>query len=546
LKNGDVPDVKLETIDFPITRIRAWLEQVEGDHMTNQNSGRRIASTMNRVLSKGLACLLVLWPALQAGAQSAGPVFPNPGKTSMSRENQQALGMEVAGKVYEQMPVLPDSSPETQYVRQLGQKLVATIPKEYSWPFEFHVVPQKEINAFALPGGQMFINIGTITAATNESELAGVMGHEMAHVYMQHSAKQAGKAQTTSMIAGIASIALGASGMGNKAGGLVGQLGQMGIKMGSQGLMMNYSRSDESQADAVGAVILYKAGYNPQGMADFFKTMQGQGGEAPPEFFSSHPSSGNRQQAIQKQIKSWPPENYTADSPAFVQTRQHAAGVKAYTAQEIAQGAKSGQWAQLNQRSGALLNQSGGSVFPTAAEAGGPPRASAISLQAVAPSKQMVATDIGPMKMQRPDNWLLKLPEQQGQFVTIAPKAGVTGDGVGYGLLLNGLPAQQVQGLGIDEATGKLVQVMQQNNGLQPVNKAQPITVGGIEGRSVMLQSPSPFPDANGQPQQERDWLITVPQRDGALIYMIFVAPEADFAHLQPTYEAMLKSVQFR
>ena len=141
---------------------------------------------------------------------------------------------------------------------------------------------QKEINAFAIPGGQMFINRGTITAAKNESELAGVMGHEMAHVYMQHSAKQAGKSQTTGMIAQLAGVALGMSGVGNMAGGLVGQLGQMGIQMGAQGTMMKYSRSDESQADSVGAIILYKAGYNPQGMADFFKTIQGEGGSAPP------------------------------------------------------------------------------------------------------------------------------------------------------------------------------------------------------------------------------------------------------------------------
>ena len=248
-----------------------------------------------------LLSFLIFLLATQAWAQSAGPTFPNPGKTSMSKENQQALGMEVASQVYQQMPVLPDNSPETQYVRQLGQKLVATIPQEYSWPFEFHVVPQKEINAFALPGGQMFINIGTITAAKNESELAGVMAHEMSHVYMQHSAKQASKAQTTSMIAGIASSVLGGVG-----GGLVGQVAQMGIKMGAEGVMMKYSRGDESQADAVGAVILYKAGYNPQAMADFFQTLGSQGGSAPPQFLSSHPNPANRQQAIQKQIGGWP------------------------------------------------------------------------------------------------------------------------------------------------------------------------------------------------------------------------------------------------
>jgi predicted Zn-dependent protease len=145
------------------------------------------------------------------------------------------------------------------------------------------------------------------------------MGHEMAHVYMQHSAKQAGKAQTTSMIAGIASAVLGGT-----VGGLVGQLGQMGIQMGAQGLIMKYSRNDESQADAVGAVILYKAGYNPQAMVDFFKTMGAQPGAAPPELFSSHPNPGNRQQAIQKQIAHWPAKDYVENSPNFDKIHKHA------------------------------------------------------------------------------------------------------------------------------------------------------------------------------------------------------------------------------
>src|SRR5262245_18166733 len=317
---------------------------------------------MNRAIAKPLRWCLVLLLAAQIWAQSAGPTFPNPGKTSMSKEDQQALGMQVAAKVYEQMPVLPDKSPETQYVRQLGQKLVSTIPQEYSWPFQFHVVPQKEINAFALPGGQMFINIGTITAAKNESELAGVMAHEMSHVYMQHSAKQAAKAEKTNMIAGIASVVLGGR------GAMIGQLGQMGIQMGAQGLMMKYSRGDESQADAVGAMILYKAGYNPQGMVDFFQTMGSQGGSAPPEFFSSHPNPANRQQAIAKQIAAWPPSNYSGANPNYDKARAHAAAMRSYTAQEIQQGAKSGQWAQMNQRNGATLNGSSGgaSQFPTA------------------------------------------------------------------------------------------------------------------------------------------------------------------------------------
>ena len=198
------------------------------------------------------------------------------------------------------MPVLPDSSPVTQYVQRLGAKLVAQIPQQYSWPYQFHVIAQKEINAFALPGGPIFINLGTITAADSEAELAGVMAHEMSHVYMQHSAKQAGK---TSLIAGLAGLAGAVLG----SGGLVGQLAALGIQVGANGVIMKYSRTDEAQADSVGAIIMYKAGYNPRAMADFFQKLAATGGqrsavaERPPE--SRKPrgghSEGNRQLAAE-------------------------------------------------------------------------------------------------------------------------------------------------------------------------------------------------------------------------------------------------------
>ena len=277
------------------------------------------------------------------------PQLPDPGRASMSREQQIQLGFQAASKVYQQMPVLPDSSPETQYIRKVGKKLLGTIPPQYSWPFEFHTIPQKEINAFALPGGPMFVNVGTITAASSEAELAGVMAHEMSHVYMQHSAKQAGKAQTTQELAGIAGAILG-----TQTRGIVGSLAQAGVQFGAQGLMLKYSRSDEAQADAVGAIILYKAGYNPQAMADFFKKLASQG-SAGPQFLSDHPNPGNRDTAIQKEIAAWPPRSYGQSDAAFQTARQHATGLKVFSAEEIAQGAKTGEWAKLNKQNGAAF-----------------------------------------------------------------------------------------------------------------------------------------------------------------------------------------------
>jgi Zn-dependent protease with chaperone function len=500
---------------------------------------------MSTLLARRLFLSVVLVAAARVYAQTEAPTFPNPGKTSMSRDQQHQLGMQTAAQVFQQMPVLPDDSQESLYIRQLGHKLVATIPEQYSWPFEFHVVPQKEINAFALPGGQMFVNIGTITAARNEAELAGVMGHEMSHVYMQHSAKQAGKAQTTSLLAGIAEVALGVSGVGDKAGGLVGQLGQMGIQMGSEGMMMKFSRSDESQADAVGAVILYKAGYNPQAMADFFGLLAAQGGSAPPQLFSDHPNPGNREEAIAKEIAHWPPQNYIKDSPSFAQVRQHAKGVKAYSQQEIEAGAKSGQWASLNAKNGASLNSAGESAFLTRGSAAATMSPARVSLRNILPTDHMVSANLGPIKISHPENWPVTLPEQRGQFVTIAPAEGVTSSGVGYGVMLNGTGAPP-QRMSIDDMTTALIQQIQQSNELEPLAKPEAITVGVKEGRSTFLRSPSPFPDANGQTQLERDWLVTVQQSDGSMIFMIFIAPQADFATLQPTYEAMVKSIQFR
>ena len=424
---------------------------------------------------------------------------------------------------------------------------MATIPAEHSWPFEFHVVAQKEINAFALPGGPMFVNIGTITAAANEAELAGVMGHEMSHVYMQHSAKQAGKAETTSLLAGIAGAVLGGT-AAKAAGGLVGQLGQMGIQMGAQGLMMKHSRSDESQADAVGAVILYKAGYNPQAMADFFKTLESKAGPAPPQFFSDHPNPGNRERGIETEIKEWPPVNYTGDSAAFQAVRQHAMGVKAYTGEEIAQGAKLGQWAALNKQNGATFNSTGGSVAPTSAPVPTPTssaKPNAAPPESVLPGNRMVTANVGPVKINHPESWQVKLPDKDGQFATIAPQIGITAKGVGYGVLLNGIAAPHGGRTNIDDVTGKIVQEMQ-TNGLEPLGNPQPVTVAGVQGRSVMFHSASPIPGPNGQPQLERDWLVTVPQRDGSVIFMIFVSPQSQFASFQPTYEAMLKSLQLQ
>lgn len=481
----------------------------------------------------------------QGFAVSAGPELPDPGKAPMSRQQQIQLGFQAAAQVYQQMPVLPDNSPETQYIRKLGEKLVAQIPAQYSWPFQFHVIPQKEINAFALPGGPMFVNVGTITAASSEAELAGVMAHEMSHVYMQHSAKQAGKTQTTAAIAGIAGAILGAV----TGGSMLGQLAQAGIQFGAQGVILKYSRGDEAQADAVGAIIMYKAGYNPQALADFFQKLAAEGGEGP-QFLSDHPNPGNREQAIQQEIANWPPKRYITSSAAFDAAKKHAQTLQVYTAQQISAGAKSGQWASLNKQNGAVFQAPAGvavsapaSSQSTSSAASAP--AGPVSLQDVLPSSRLMTTDLGPLKIAYPDNWQLVAPSQRGADVRIAPQAGVSGNSIGYGVLLNGVKPQG--GEDFDQLTNELVQALVKDGGdLHTTGNPQSIEVAGSEGRSIMMESTSPFPDVNGKPQKERDWLVTVPRGDGSMLYFVFVAPLSQFQQFQPAYYNILGSIRLK
>ncbi len=463
-------------------------------------------------------------------AATGAPELPDPGKSPISKQDQEKLGMQAAAEVYKQMPVLPDNSPETQYIRKIGTRLFTVIPQQNNWPFEFHVVQQKEINAFALPGGQMFVNVGTITSADNEAQLAGVMAHEMAHVYMQHSAKQMGKAQWTQGLAGLAGAILGGS------SSIWAGLAKAGIQIGAGTIMMKYSREDESQADAVGAIILYKAGYSPMAMADFFAKLAAQGGSGP-QFLSDHPNPGNRQAAIQKEIAPWPKKTFNANTSGFQSAKSHAATVKAYDAQTIANGAKTGQWAQQNQKSGAVLK-------------GAPPVNGAgtmtnVSSSDVFPSGSFKTLNLQVLSMEYPDNWQVIQDQQQQQSgITIAPKAGMSGNAIAYGVVINGQNPPEGEQVSFDQLTETIVNGIAQGNNAKVVGKPQPINVNGVSGRSVELLSASPIADKNGQPLQERDWLVTVPRSDGSAVYLVFVSPQPDFDKLRPTFQTMLKSLR--
>ncbi len=506
-------------------------------NLHEQGRDMRKQSIVNRATALVLAMTFL---AAESMAAIRNPELPDPGKAPLSKQDQEKMGEQAAAEVYKQMPVLPDNSPETQYVRQLGERLVAQIPRQYSWPFRFHVIPEKDINAFALPGGEMFVNVGAITAAKNEAQLAGVMAHEMSHVYMMHSAKQMEKSAFAQGLAGLAGAILGGS------NSIWAGLARAGIQIGAGTVMLKYSRGDEAQADAVGAIIMWKAGYNPIELANFFQTLAQQGGGGGPQFLSDHPNPGNRDQAIEKEVANWPRKNFQGNSQGFLDARNNAQKIKVYTAEEIQAGAKSGQWTQLNQRNGAVFSQNPGAppvATPASSTNNGP--MNNVPNSDIRPSGNFKTLNLNFVQMKYPDNWQVIGDQQQESSVTIAPPAGVSGSQIAYGAVINGAAPPNGQSMNLDQMTSQIIQSLQQSNqDMQQIGQPQTITVNGIHGRSVDLNSTSPIQGPNGQREGERDWLVTLPRNDGSIVFVIFIAPQNDFDNLRPTYESMLRSVR--
>ena len=489
-----------------------------------------------RVVALILAALIAE-PGWLAAAAQQQPQLPVPGSPSgITKQEQEQAGLQAMAEVYKQMPVLPDSSPVTQYVQQLGRKLVPVIPQDKSWPYQFHAIPQKDINAFALPGGPIFINVGTLQAASNEGELAGVMAHEMAHVYMQHSAKQAGKASLAQGILGILGAVL--------PGSTAGDIARLGIQIGAGTVFMKYSRDDEAQADAVGAIIMYEAGFDPRAMAEFFQKLEQQGGGSGPQFLSDHPNPGNRVAAVAREIQTWPPKNYLGASQAFANAKQLASGIETYTAQQIAEGAKQGVWARQNAQSGATPSDLpvATSTNNNGASGGAQSRdITNVSYKQVKPSGNFTRLQHSAFDISYPSNW--QTAGDRNSTVTIAPQAGVSQGAIAYGVIVGGVRGQSAS---LDQAMRELIQNLQQSNpGMQVSGNPEDIQVNRVQGRSVNLTSTSPVRQ-NGRALPERDWLVALPRPQGGLLYVVFIAPQNEFSRLSRTYKKMLNSLQLK
>ncbi|HEY0284733.1 MAG TPA: M48 family metalloprotease [Vicinamibacterales bacterium] len=423
-------------------------------------------------------------------------------------------GREAAREVEQQLPMLRDDGVD-DYVERIGQRLASAIPNEFQHPefrYSFDVVNVSDLNAFALPGGPMYINRGMLEAAKNEGEVAGVLAHEISHVALRHGTAQAGKAtpyQVGSILGQIAGAIIG---------GAAGQVVSLGSQFGFGTAFLKYGRDYERQADTLGAQIMASAGYDPRDMANMFQTIQAKGGGGGPEWLSSHPNPGNRYEAISKEATQLRVTNPVRNTAAFTQVKSRLQGMaKAPTTEQA-------------------MKQGGGNQR-TSRDTGYP--AGQIG-QVEPPSGRYQTFDGGNLfRVTGPSNW----KELQGNnSVTFAPEGGY-GEYRGQSVFTHGLQVGMEGGANtgnLRAATNQLIQGLAQSNpSLRQTGAFSNVDVAGRAGLATVLSNVSDVTR-----QQEQIALYTTQLSDGSLFFVVGVAPSREFNTYRSIFNRSVQSLQ--
>jgi hypothetical protein len=416
-----------------------------------------------------------------------------PGFNVYSKEQDIQIGREAAAEVRKQVDVV-DNVELQNYISEVGQKL-ASQPAAKDYPYSFTLINEESINAFALPGGPIFVHTDLLKAADNEAQLAGVLAHEIAHVALRHGTNQASKANLVQLPAVLAGAAIGS-------GSVLAQLGQLGLGFGLNSLLLKYSRDAERQADALGARLMARAGYNPLEMAHVFEKLEAQGGSSAPEFLSSHPNPGNRVKAVQAEIQALPQSEYHAGTGEF-------------------------------RRAKTLVAQL-------------PPPDRKIESPA-APSEPHPSPgsfrrlELSNLSLAVPTNWRI-YGDRGSPVITMAPQGGLvqTPSGtvsIGYGAVVSYYHPRSSRSL--NGATQELIDGLRSvNPGFGGTGRQRKVQLNGKPGLMTTLYGNSPY----GGPEQ--NILITVARPEG-LFYMVFVAPQSHVTEISQVSQAMLDSVRF-
>ncbi len=446
-----------------------------------------------------------LAPALLFAGLSLSPILARgvgkpdfkPGYNFYSPPEDAQLGKESSAQVDKQLPLLNDPEP-LNYLTSLGKRLIAFAPNnhaEYAW--QFRIVNSAEINAFALPGGYIYVNRGVCEAAEDEAQLAGVIAHESGHVVMRHGTHMASQAVLAQGGMAILTSIFGQS------SSLTSQLAQLGLGLGVDSLLLKNSRTAETQADEVGTYILYQAGYDPHAMVQFFQIIARKYPQRTLQFFSDHPNPENRIKDVDEEITQLgPPRGTKTDSPEYEGAKQYLA------------------------------------ALPLPPEHKGTPKTDAKKQPPPLPSANLVRYDGKIFTLDYPDNWQSERGEDS---VALFPPGGMVTGAEGetaqaYGATVSLYKPPQGN-WGLVDATQELVESMRQSNPQIHLLQQTGMNLRGNPAVSTLLQNDSPI-----EGQKETDHMVTVRQGDSVLTF-IFIAPASAFESYSPTFDKILQSI---
>jgi Zn-dependent protease with chaperone function len=436
-----------------------------------------------------------------------------PPKNKYTPAQDVELGQQAAAEARQQLPIMRDEA-VSSYAESIGRRLVQAVPAELRHPefrYSFEVVNVRDINAFALPGGPMFINRGMIEAAHNEGEVAGVMAHELSHVVLRHGTAQA-SAATPYEIGTIAGAIIGAI-----IGGRVGSVVAQGTQFGLGTAFMRFSRAYEHDADIEGSQIMARAGYDPRDMASMFKTIEAKSGGGGPEWLSDHPNPGNRYEYIIAEARSLRVENAVRNTAAFEQVQAHLRALSpAPTTEQATRNASRGRDTTPRGTTG---TEPTGRVEP--------------------PSNSMTGYRVGSVfRVRVPSNWR---ETQSSSSVTFAPQ-GAYGQYRGENVFTHGMEMgiSRNESHDLQTATDELIDSLGRGN----PNMSRPsgysrASIGNRQGLRTILSNIS---EVTGR--EETVTLFTTLLRDGSLFYAIGVAPRDEFGTYQNTFQRVVSSIQ--
>lgn len=455
------------------------------------------------VVIVGLATVVALTPGF-------GPAWAQtklkPGWNLFSVQQDIEIGRQSAEEADRQLPIMRDRE-VTNYITGVGMKLTAVAGgPEYPW--RFRVVDTKDINAFALPGGFVYVNRGLIETSENEAQLAGVMAHEISHVELRHGTNQASKALFAQ-----APLAILGGALGQGVGAL---FAKYGLSFGLNSLFLKYSRTAETQADVRGVQILNDARYNTHEMAAFFEILNRESKSRPPQFFSDHPNPDNRIKRIDQEIsKLRLSRNPTTDTARFRQIRAMLKGMPASPSRNRDRNRDTDR-------------------TPEGGRGGRTPLPSNDSRVYEHPDRTY--------RFAYPANW--RVYQEQGSGVTISPEGGVDsnrGD-IEYGVLVNIFDLQDEarhRRVSLDDATHQLIAFIQRDNPYLSVrsNSERRGTLGGREAIAVFL---------TGTPSNRRTERVRLVARmyGGNLLYILFIAPDEEYGDYERAFDRVLNSFE--